>query len=280
MPLLIALEKLRQKYMLAMEGITDLGLAIFGAGGVGKSTVILKLREELKKKELCGKYDFLWMDVRSTAGDKRLISAMLTELHEKFSLRDNAQTLLDKLIDALRNKKVKMVILDEILCLLTGQNLTQETLNVIKHIQNNSHTAIVLVGTERLIELIEKADKDGEMKGRFERLELKKWESADDPNYVQFLALVEARIPLPDASKLSSKQKRTEIYSWSEGITRRALHLIKYAAIEAIKSEAKCISFEQIQSIESGAYLLKELEKAALAPSLAKQTGAEPLEQL
>lgn len=245
----LGVKKLREMYLLAADGLTDLGLAIYGPTGVGKSMLIRKLVDDLTREGICKGGDIVWMDIRETAGEKRLLKAILRELRVDFSSHDDTDTLLDRVLNALKDQEVKMLVFDEIHNLLTGETYTQETLNAIKYLWNNSTTAIVLVGTERVKDLIEKEDKDKEMDGRFLQFELHGWIGSGDPNYLEFLTLAETRIPLPNPSHLASKRIADMLFEWSRGTARRLLWLIRETAIEAIESNSHQMSETHFQSV-------------------------------
>jgi type II secretory pathway predicted ATPase ExeA len=257
-----ALQELRTMFLLAADGITGLGLAIWGPQGVGKSMLIRTLIHDLEEEGLCQGHDIVWMDIRSTSGEKRLLKAILRELRVDFSRRDDTDTLLDSVVKALEDKKVKILALDEIHNILAGETLAQETLNLIKFLWNNTSTAIVLLGTDRMAELMEK-DADHEMRGRFIMFELIRWTSSDDATYLEFLRSVEERIPLPEPSKLYSKRKATMIFERSGGVPRGSLHIVREAAIEAIAVDAKNISDDHIQSVLKRYQLTSDSGKSA-----------------
>lgn len=255
-------EALQAMFLLAKEG-TGTGFAIWGPPGVGKSELIRKFIYDLTRNGLCLKNEIFWFSAPQTSGEKRFLENFLRAVGERnINKRDDTETMLVRLMEKLVSMGVKMVFLDEIHFLLAGETLTQETLNVIKRLHNDLPITIVLVGTKRLLDVLEADDAD-EMSGRFPAVGIQSWKRSDaedeDSDYVQVLAQVEMRLPLPARSELARKYKMV-ILEFSKGSPREAYALIREATVAAINDKSPRIE-------------PKHFEVARSSPLLAYQHG-------
>jgi hypothetical protein len=114
----------------------------------------------------------------------------------------------------------------------------------MKYISNEISLPMVAFGTAEAINVF-KADE--QLNNRFKKVYLKKWELDED--FIRLLMSVEKLIPLFEPSGLRDEELATLIHSRTNGTIGEIVTLIRYAAIDAIKSGAEKITAQIVQGV-------------------------------
>lgn len=228
--------------------IRPIGLLLTADSGNGKTSILQEFcrshpRGRTEDYEV---YSVISVETPPTAGEKRLLGAMLQSLGLQRWYTGDTDTRLAAVQQMLEQCDVKMIIVDEIHNMLVGEKFLRESLNVIKHLSNRLGLPMVLAGTRRAEEVFQY---DPQLSSRFRRVALPLW--SDGREYRQFLAQLESTLPLPDRSVLYEKEKAKLLLRLSGGVLGDIVTLTKEAAIISIKNKSKNITVEAIRSAYS-----------------------------
>lgn len=225
--------------------IRPIGLLLTADSGNGKTSIL---------KEFCAAYpggrtedhqiySVISVETPPTAGEKRLLGAMLQTLGLQRWYAGDTDTRLAMAQDMLAQCCVKLIIIDEIHNMLVGDKFLKESLNVIKYLSNKLGLPMVLAGTTKADQVFQY---DPQLSSRFRRVALPLW--SDGKEYRQFLAHLESTLPLPDRSALYEKEKAKLLLDLSGGVLGDIVTLTKEAAIISVRNKSKNITLEAINS--------------------------------
>jgi hypothetical protein len=161
------------------------------------------------------------------------LGAVLPYSSSTGALRHRVRTLC-------RQMNVRMLVIDEIHCLLAGTYREQRIiLNCIRFLANDLRIPIVCAGTDEAKTALLT---DEQLADRFEAFELAPWK--DDTDFHQLLVSYAALLPLRRPSQLRDAKVRKRLLAMSDGVTVRICRLLEDAAVTAINSNIEQIDLE------------------------------------
>ncbi|WP_068083472.1 ATP-binding protein [Novosphingobium rosa] len=139
---------LRVMSLLQPEGQMRRGARYLHPSGAGKSTCAKILKQHLAKKHGNDpeRKSILHVTLSTTGTPKSLASSILAEAGEEYATRGEAELLLERVKVAIEEKKVELIIIDE-LNHIKGKSLATEAGNTIKNIMTKGWAPVVLMGT-------------------------------------------------------------------------------------------------------------------------------------
>jgi Bacterial TniB protein len=177
--------------------------------------------------------------------ERRLYAAIIEALGEPFAAADTSEERLFKAFRGIRQRGVRMLIIDEINHTVHGSYAKhRQYLSAIKYLGNELQISIVTVGTPEALTAIEV---DPQLANRFEPLALPRWRMGED--FQRLLASFEAVLPLPERSHLGSPQVAELVYGLSEGIVGEVSALLERASEVAIRRSLPCVTLEVLESL-------------------------------
>lgn len=164
--------------------------------------------------------------------EKSLYYGILDQLNLPYRKTTRSEYLKQTVINAMKDMKVQILIMDEIHHILSGSATKQrEFLNLIKYISNEVQVSIVALGTSEASFAL-KAER--QLDTRFDKIVIPKWNFDDD--FLRLLATIENIFPLEKESDLTDDKIAKQIYQMSHGILGEVVKILKLAAIEAIQA--------------------------------------------
>jgi Cdc6-like AAA superfamily ATPase len=164
--------------------------------------------------------------------EKSLYYSILDQMNLPYLKTTKSEYLKQTVVNALKDMKVQILILDEIHHILSGSAAKQrEFLNLIKYISNEAFVSIVALGTNEASFAL-KAEK--QLDTRFDKIIIPKWKYDDD--FLRLLATVEKILPLEKESGLTDEKLAKDIYQMSHGILGEVIKILKLAAISSIET--------------------------------------------
>jgi hypothetical protein len=152
-----------------------------------------------------------------------------------------------------RQLNVRMLIIDEIHCLLAGSYREQRIiLNCLRFLANDLRIPLVCAGTQEARTALLT---DEQLADRFEVFELSSWR--DDTDFHQLLVSYAALLPLRRPSRLRDAKVRKRLLAMTDGVTVRICRLLEDAAVMAINQnieqiDADCLHDDlAVQSLAS-----------------------------
>ena len=177
--------------------------------------------------------------------EKRLYYDILDQLNLPYRKSTKAEYLQKIIIDAFKDMKTRVLILDEIHHILSGSPAKQrEFLNLLKYISNAAYISIVAIGTNEASYAL-KAEK--QLDTRFDKMIIPKWKYDDD--FLRLLMTIEKILPLEKQSNLIEDSISKEIYRLSHGVLGEVIKITRLAAIEAIESGTEQINNKVIKKL-------------------------------
>lgn len=223
-------------------------LLIVGDPNNGKSTIV----QHFEKTHGQGYVDensepvrpIILAEAPPSAEEKDLYAAILETMWMPYKTTDSKLTLRYQVIHALRELKVRMLIIDEIHSMLVGPATKQrEVMNALKMLCNTLVIPIVGVGTPNAVQILHL---DAQHASRFDVIKLETWKLNAD--FQRLLKAFEAVLPLQQPSELYKPELAQLIHSISGGNTGDLHSLLMECAIEAINSGKESIDRQLIES--------------------------------
>ncbi len=178
--------------------------------------------------------------------EKSLYYNLLDQMNLPYLKSTRADYLKQTVINAMKDMKVQILILDEIHHTLSGSPMKQrEFLNLIKYISNEVQISVVALGTNEASFAL-KAEK--QMDTRFDKIVIPKWKYDED--FLRLLATIEKIYPLEKQSNLVDEKLSKQIYNMSHGILGEVVKVVKLAAIYAIETGDERITLKALAAID------------------------------
>lgn len=219
-------------------------LLLHGTAGIGKIRILQKfLRSNPAVFSEATGYTCLAVaaiQMPPHPNEKHLYEEILVSLGAVLPYSSSAGTLRHRVRDLCRQMNVRMLVIDEIHCLLAGTYREQRIiLNYIRFLANDLRIPIVCAGTDEAKTALLT---DEQLADRFEAFELAPWK--DDTDFHQLLASYAALLPLRRPSQLRNAKVRKRLLAMSDGVTVRICRLLEDAAIAAINSNTEQIDLD------------------------------------
>lgn len=225
-----------------------LNLLLVGEPNNGKTTLVrhfLKLRGEgYINEDNDPVRPVILAESPTSADEKELYVAILEQMWMPYRATDTKVKLRYQVTHALRELKVKMLIIDEIHSMLTGSAIKQrEVMNALKLLCNTLMIPIVGVGTPDAVQILHI---DPQHASRFDVVKLDTWKL--DADFQRLLKGFEMILPLKKPSNLFQPELAQILHSISGGNTGDLHRLLVECAKEAITSGKEFIDRPLIES--------------------------------
>lgn len=256
-------------YLRAIKGISKLeflyehprrqrmpNLLIIGPTNNGKSKLVERFRRNhlptestAFEKNLTGPYihvPVFYMQMPPHPEIKRFYTNILDYfgLEVRGALRTS--TIEVAALNQLKEKKVKIIIVDEIHNMLAGRRDQQrEFLNVIRFLGNELQISMVAVGTHDAYMAI---SSDAQLENRFQPFVLSTWKLGNE--FSQLLASYESLLPLRQPSKLLDTQTAKYILAKTDGIFGEINTFLAKAAEYAIATSKEYIDLNLLKKVD------------------------------
>ncbi|MBK6265695.1 TniB family NTP-binding protein [Marivirga sp. S37H4] len=176
--------------------------------------------------------------------EKRFYQQILRKLLVPFRSNHKPEVLFDQVVNAFQMLDIKILIIDEIHHLLTGNSTKKQIfLNAIKSLSNILSISIIAVGTKDAFHVFQS---DPQMSSRFETVPLERWRL--DKEYIKFLNSYEKILPLREKSDLFQREIATKIISLTNGNIGEICNVIQKSAIKAIDLGIEKITLQVIEN--------------------------------
>lgn len=171
-----------------------------------------------------------------------LYEEILVSLGAVLPYSPSTGTLRHRVRSLCRQMNVRMLIIDEIHCLLAGTYREQRIiLNCIRFLANDLRIPLICAGTDEAKTALLT---DEQLADRFEAFELAPWK--DDTDFHQLLVSYAALLPLRRPSSLRDAKVRKRLLAMSDGVTVRICRLLEDAAVMAIKNNVEQIDLDSL----------------------------------
>jgi len=229
---------------------------------IGKTALVTKYMNycELIAKEEgreYSKFDIMYFETPVRVTFKQMFASLLGT---KFGLpikgsalrSIHTNTLIDNLVEELREHKVKLLFIDEIQNLLEADKEDKKAIfNGLKRLTNQSQTRMILVGTPSAIKLFQGSDWVME---RYRILELPKWK--ENKEYMDLLLSIYRAYGdffpnwnLVDSNGKVNKAIGTYLYTLSEGRLGKLIQIVRYGGVNALLNGRENITREDYKSV-------------------------------
>jgi len=177
--------------------------------------------------------------------EKSFYYNVLDQLNLPYRKNTKAEFLKQTIINALKDMKVKIMIMDEIHHVLSGSASKQrEFLNLIKYISNEAQVSIVALGTSEASFALKS---ERQLDTRFDKMVIPKWQYND--NFLKLLLTIERIISLNNQSNLTNKEISKLLFKMSNGIIGEVFKIIRLASIKAIESGEERVSVKGLTAL-------------------------------
>lgn len=225
-------------------------MILIGETNNGKSALLKKLLQlhptkvDLERSQI-HRPVFL-IQAQPSPDESRFYGQILQEAFFPHGKLERAETKQLKVIKALKELNVKVLVIDEFHHVLTGTaNKQRIFLNVIKFLANELKISIIAAGVKEAYYVL---STDSQLMNRFKPKILPKWELNED--YYRLLATFENRMPLRKKSDLIEGTMPAKILSMSEGTIGEISTIIKDACKYAIVSKEERITSKILDNID------------------------------
>ncbi len=182
-----------------------------------------------------------------TPDESAFLDAILHQLFAPYKTNDRIGKKRLQVIDLLKAVELRLLIIDEVQHLLAGSmNRQRAFLNVLKYLSTELQIPLVAAGP---VEANRAIDTDPQMKSRFDRVVLTKWD-AESTDSRRLVASIEALLPLMEPSLLSRPGTTRRLIEESEGTIGALCALLEKAAVKALETGKECIDDEVLAATE------------------------------
>lgn len=178
--------------------------------------------------------------------EKSFYYNVLDQLNLPYRKNTRAEFLKQTIINAFKDMKVKIMIMDEIHHVLSGTASKQrEFLNLIKYISNEAQVSIVALGTSEASFAL-KAER--QLDTRFDKMIIPKWQY--DENFLKLLLTIEKIISLKNESNLTNQEISKLLFQMSNGIIGEVFKIIRLASLKAIETGDERITAQGLKDLD------------------------------
>lgn len=176
----------------------------------------------------------------------RFYNGILEAIYSPYKASDRPDKKQFQVIKMLRRVQLKMLIIDEIHNLISGNlNKQRHFLYTIKYLGNELQIPIVGVGTKDALVALRTVP---EMANRFEPAHLPRWDMGSE--YLKLLASFERMLPLKKPSNLVEAGLAVKLLSMSEGLIGELSTVLGKAAVKAVKGGDERITVSLLNIIK------------------------------
>jgi len=197
--------------------------------------------------------------------EAHLYEEILVSLGAGFPYSSSTGTLRNQVRVVCRQMNVRMLVIDEIHCLLAGTYREQRIiLNCIRFLANDLRIPLVCAGTQEARTALLT---DEQLADRFEVFELSPWK--DDTDFHQLLVSYAALLPLRRPSRLRDAKLRKRLLAMTDGVTVRICRLLEDAAVMAINRNIEHIDVDSLHddlAVQSLASVSDRRKRRATGP--------------
>jgi len=244
-------------------------LLLHGATGMGKTRILQKfLRSHTPIFDETTGFTRLAVaaiQMPPHPNELHLYEEILVSLGAALPYSPSTGTLRHRVRVLCRQMNVRMLIIDEIHCLLAGTYREQRIiLNCIRFLANDLRIPLVCAGTQEARTALLT---DAQLADRFEAFELIPWQ--DDTDFHQLLVSYAALLPLRRPSSLRDAKVRKRLLAMTDGVTVRICRLLEDAAIMAINQNVEQIDLESLHddlAVQSLASVSDRRKRRATGP--------------
>ncbi|MPW29671.1 AAA family ATPase [Agarivorans sp. B2Z047] len=225
-------------------------MMVFGASGVGKTTVIKKYLSRNRRDSEAGGdvVPVLHIELPDNAKPVDAARELLLEMGDPLALYETDLARLTKrLTDLIPVVGVKLLIIDEFQHLVEERSnrvLTQVG-NWLKMILNKTKCPIVLFGMPYSRVVLQA---NSQLHGRFPiQFELRPFSYQGGKGvFKTFLSHLDRALPFKKEAGLANDELQKKLYAFSQGNMRSLRNLIYHASIEAINNEQDMIAYQDL----------------------------------
>jgi type II secretory pathway predicted ATPase ExeA len=227
-------------------------LLLVGPTNNGKTMIVEKFRREHPQKLFGTGYVALVpvLKIQMPAGpdEYRFLTAIAETLAMDRKTSSRLAVLQSQVLEAMRRKQTRMLVVDELHNILSGTPPQQRRLlNLIRWLGNELQIPLIGVGT---VEALRAVQSDDQLANRFEPFALPLW--SDDDDFRRLLNTLEAVLPLRKRSDLDDPALANRIYAAGEGILGEIIAIVMQAAVEAVRSGSERIT---VRTIEAASFI-------------------------
>ncbi len=221
------------------------GLVVYGASGMGKTMIARKFSAEYPSiydaQSGTVRAPLLLLQAPPAPDERRFYLHVLSAIGAPVVHRHTVGELEVRVLNFLRDRELKMIIIDEVHNLLAGSFREQRRfLNALRFLTNELEISLVCFGVNEAVDAIRG---DVQLARRLDEHHLPIWE--DDVEFSQLVLTLVQAMDLKLASNLSLKSLQ-HILSVTGGVTSRVFIMIKALAIQAIETGAERVTDEAV----------------------------------
>jgi hypothetical protein len=225
-------------------------LLVVGEGGNGKTHVLQSFLKEHPADDRpdadASSIPLVMVNAPPTPDAGELCVRILRAIGSPVRSSSSKGTKREKVIDELRRVGTRMLMIDEIHDVLSGDSTRQsEILGTIKDFSNELRIPIVAAGTDAARTAIAV---DSQLEQRFSYKVLPLWQN--DTDFRRLLTSFERLLPFPERSHLAAEAHANTIYDCAGGRIGDISYVIMEAAVLAIRAGKSKISLTHL--LEAG----------------------------
>lgn len=219
-------------------------LLVYGEPGFGKSMILDEVRrrsEEARKEGSSRHHPMVSVTLSGSADLRILFARILRALDSPFSIDDKPASLYEQACVSLRAARTLVLEVDELHNLLLTRSQLEGAMALLRDL-SNLPLSLVCAGTTAARTCV---STDAQLQDRFRCHQLTEWKETHVTR--NFVATLEARLPLREASGLSSKQMLKMLLKMSSGHPRTLVVGVREAARDALIDGDERITLERLQ---------------------------------
>lgn len=242
------LEELKAHMALPSGWASAMCLGVFGPSGAGKSSLVAKFVEQQREaSERHGltatgyeRKRFVSIVMPSSATDKTLASALLTELGDPDPGRGTAWKMFERVTQLLEHREVELIVIDEVQHLIrSGRRLDEnarKTADTIKALMSRQICPVVLVGTDTAEELLSRSDQLYRRTSHI--IHLEPWpygRKKEQQEFAYMLSMLQKEVSKHVPFDVDLAEAASDIYASSDGLLGGVSVLLQNAIKEACR---------------------------------------------
>ena len=220
-------------------------LLVYGDPGFGKSMILDEVRrrsDEARKDGSPRHHPMVTVTLSGSSELRILYARILRALDSPFSIDDKPASLYEQACVSLRAAKTLVLEIDELHNLLLARSQLEGAMAVLRDL-SNLPLSLVCAGTAAARTCV---SADAQLQDRFRCHHLTAWQETQETR--NFVATLEARLPLREASGLTSKKMMQLLLKMSAGHPRTLVVGVREAARDALIGGDERITLERLQS--------------------------------